>query len=142
MGKVVFREQVHTFQIDINGHVNNAVYVEWLEVGRTRILEAVGRPVESMHERGYLPVLVETRIQYREPVFFPDTVRIEIWASELTHVTVWLEFKFFSEKTGRLVAQARQRGVFVDAKTNRPYRITQEDREAFDAVLLPSEVKL
>ena len=100
MGKVVYREQVHTFHIDINHHVNNAIYVEWLEIGRERLLEAASCPVELMQERGYLPVLVETWIQYREPLHFPDTVRIEVWVSELTHVTAWMAFRFYSERSG------------------------------------------
>ena len=30
MGKVVYREQVHTFHIDVNDHVNNAVWVDFI----------------------------------------------------------------------------------------------------------------
>lgn len=138
--KVVFEQPVQTFQIDINHHVNNVIYIEWLEIGRTRILEAAGMPIEALHERGYLPVLVETWIQYREPVFYPDTVRIETWVHELTHVTSWISFRFYSGQTGRLVTRAKQRGVFVSADTNKPYRLKAEDRKGFEAVYLPSEV--
>lgn len=139
MGKVEYREQVHTFHIDINDHVNNAVYVQWLEVGRTRLLEAAGLAIDAMQTRGYLPIIVETWIQYRLPLSFPDTARIEIWVSEVTHVTAWLQFRIYSEATGKLVARARQRGVFIDAKTNKPYRLGREDRAAFDAVLVEGE---
>ena len=139
MGKVEYRERVHTFQIDINDHLNNAIYVEWLEIGRTRLLEAAGIPVESFHERGYLPILVETWIQYREPVKFPDTVRIEVWLYELTRVTAWIGFRFYSETTGKLVARAKQRGVFVSAETNRPYRLEPREREAFERVYIEGD---
>lgn len=139
MGKVVYREQVHTFHIDINDHVNNAIYVQWLEVGRTRLLEAAALPIEAMQDRGYLPIIVETWIQYRLPLSFPDWARIEVWVNELTHVSAWIAFHIHSEATGRLVARARQRGVFVDAKTNKPYRLTGEDRGQFDAVLVPGQ---
>jgi len=139
MSKVVYRERIHTFQIDINDHVNNAVYVQWLEVGRTRLLEVAGHSVESLQARGYHPILVETWIQYRQPLHFPDTVRIEVWVVELTHVTARLAFHFHSEKTGKLVARAKQRGVFVTADTNKPYRLTEEDRRGFDTVLVAGE---
>ena len=136
MGKVTFEQTVHTFQIDINRHVSNIVYVQWLEIGRTRLLEAIGRPIESMHERGFFAILVETWIKYVEPLHFPDTVRIEVWVSELTHVSAWMEFRVLSGKTGRVVTRARQRGVFVGAESNRPYRLTAEDRRTFESVLL------
>lgn len=139
MPKVVYREQVHTFHVDINDHVNNAVYVQWLEVGRTRLLEAAGLAIEAMQERGYLPIVVETWIQYRQPLSFPDTARIEVWISELTRVSAWIAFHIHSERTGKLVSRARQRGVFVDARTNRPYRLADEDRSGFDAVLVEGE---
>ena len=139
MSKVVYREQVHTFHIDINDHVNNAVYVQWLEVGRTRLLEAAHLRIEAMQARGYLPIIVETWIQYRLPLSFPDTAKIEVWVSELTHVSAWIAFHVYSEATGKLVARARQRGVFVDAKTNRPYRLSAEDRASFEAVLVAGE---
>jgi acyl-CoA thioester hydrolase len=139
MGKVVYREEVHTFHIDINDHVNNAVYVQWLEVGRTRLLEAARLPIEAMRDRGYLPIVVETWIQYRAPLAFPDTARIEVWIHELTHVSAWIAFHVHSERTGKLVARARQRGVFVDAATNKPYRLGEADRASFGAVLVEGE---
>lgn len=137
MGKVTFTETVHTFQIDINRHVSNIVYLQWLEIGRTRLLEAIGLPVETMQQRDYLAILVETTIKHREPLFFPDNVMIEVWVSDLTHVSAWMDFRIVSGRTGKVAATARQRGVFVDRETNRPYRLSPEERTAFETVLVP-----
>jgi acyl-CoA thioester hydrolase len=137
MAKVTFEQTVHTFQIDINRHVSNIVYVQWLEIGRTRLLEAAGLHVEALHERGIHAILVETTIKHREPLFFPDTVTIEVWISELTHVSAWMDFRILSGRTGKVAATARQRGVFVDARTNRPYRLEPADRAAFERVFHP-----
>ena len=138
MGKVTFEQTVHTFQIDINRHVSNIVYVQWLEIGRTKLLEAIGMPVETMQQRDYLAILVETTIKHVEPLFFPDTVTIEVWVSDLTHVSAWMEFRMVSGRTGKVVARAKQRGVFVDRETNRPYRLKPEERAAFETVLIPA----
>ena len=138
MGKVTFEQTVHTFQIDINRHVSNIVYVQWLEIGRTRLLEAIGRPIETMQEQDYLAILVETTIKHVEPLFFPDTAKIEVWVSDLTHVSAWMDFRIYSGRTGKVAARARQRGVFVNRETNRPYRLTPEDRAAFEQVLVPA----
>ncbi len=137
MGKVTFEQDVHTFQIDINRHVSNVVYVQWLEIGRTRLLEAAGMPIETMQERGFHAILVETTIKHVEPLFFPDTVTIEVWISDLTHVSAWMDFNILSGRTGKVAARARQRGVFVGRETNRPYRLSPEERAAFDPVRGP-----
>ena len=139
MGKVVYREPVHTFHIDINDHVNNAVYVQWLEIGRTKLIEAIGLSVETMRERGFTPVLIETRIRYRAPLTFPDTARIEVWVQEMTRASAWMVFRIESETTGEVAATARQRGIFVDAESGRPHRLSEEDRRRFDAVYEPDE---
>jgi acyl-CoA thioester hydrolase len=139
MGKVIFEQTIHTFQIDINRHVSNIVYLQWMEIGRTRLLEAIGIPIETMQERGYLAILAETWIQHRGALFFPDVARIEVWVSELTRVSAWMDFHISSGRTGQLAARARQRGVFVSAETNRPYRISAEDRQAFGKVLVPEQ---
>lgn len=139
MPKVVYRETVHTFQVDVNRHVNNAVYVQWLEIGRTRLLDAVGLPAEALLARGILPVVVETWIQYRRPLVFPDTVRIETWVAEVARASAWIEFRFHSSRDGVLAALARQRGAFVEAATNRPHRLTDDERRAFETALVPDE---
>jgi acyl-CoA thioester hydrolase len=139
MGKVVYREPVHTFHIDINDHVNNAVYVQWLEVGRTKLIEAIGLSVPIMRERGYTPVLIETRIRYRAPLTFPDTARIEVWVESMTNASAWMAFRVTSETTGKVAATAKQRGIFIHAETGRPHRLSGEDRRKFDAVFEPDE---
>ena len=46
MNKVVFDQEIYTFHIDFAGHVSNIVYVQWMEIGRLKLLEAVGLPVQ------------------------------------------------------------------------------------------------
>jgi len=60
--KIVFEPQVHPFHIDFMRHVSNIVYIEWMEVGRCALLEAVGLPVVAIAEQGFGPVLVDKRI--------------------------------------------------------------------------------
>ena len=57
MQKLIFEEKIYTYHIDIVGHVNNIIYIQWMENGSVKLLEAIGLPVTEIDKRGILPVL-------------------------------------------------------------------------------------
>ena len=134
--KLIFTEKIYTYQIDFVGHVNNIVYIQWLENGRVRLLEAIGMPAfELAVSDGIVPVLTETSIKYKKPFFLNNTVTVEVWISKLNNASAIMEFRFFNEK-GELCATAQQKGLFIDRKTMRPARLTEEYRQAFEQFLV------
>ncbi len=135
MKKLVFTEDIHTYHIDFAGHVSNIVYIQWMEVGRLKLLDAVGLPVHTiMQSAGILPTLVETGIQYKKSLFLGEKVRIEVWLSQLKNVSAVMEFRFFNDKD-ELAATAWQRGLFVSMETRRPHRLHDKYRECFTGYL-------
>jgi acyl-CoA thioester hydrolase len=128
--KVVFREPVYTYQIDFNRHVSNIVYIQWMEIGRIRLLNAIGLPVEQTESAGFVPVLIETQITYKRPLFLGDSVEVELWLSELTGIFAWMEFRFL-KVGGEEVARGRQKGIFMNVRTSRPKRLTEDERAIF-----------
>jgi acyl-CoA thioester hydrolase len=132
--KIVFREPIHTFQIDFNRHVSNIVYIQWMEIGRLKLLREIGLPVEQIDVAGFLPVLIETHITYKRPLLLGDAVEVELWLSEISGVHAWMEFRFV-KVGGGLAAQGRQKGIFVDVKSGRPKRLTDAERDLFLAYL-------
>ncbi len=65
-----------------------------MEIGRLKLLEAVGLPVQRADAAGFAPVLVETQIAYKHPLYIDDTARAEVWLSELAKASAWIEFRF------------------------------------------------
>lgn len=139
MKKLCFDLSIYTFQIDFMKHVSNIVYVQWMEIARSRLLDAIGMPVEEIARQGFGPVLVESQIVYKKPLVLGDSVRAETWFSELSHASAWLEYRFLNGK-GDLAASGRQRGLFVEFASGRPRRLTTDDRPRFEQYLLPSPV--
>lgn len=134
--KLIFTEKIYTYQIDFVGHVNNIVYIQWLENGRVKLLEAMGTPVTDLaHGEGIVPVLTETSIKYKMPFFLNNTVTVEVWISKLNNASAIMEFRFLNEK-GELCASAQQKGLFIDRKTMRPARLSPKNREAFARFLI------
>jgi acyl-CoA thioester hydrolase len=138
MPKLTYNLPIYTFQIDFARHVSNIVYVQWMEIGRLLLLKAVGRPVEQIVDTGAVPILVETAISYKKPPRMGDTARAEVWISELTNASAWMEFRFYNG-AGDLAASGRQRGIFIDLESGRPKRLSENERAAFAPYVLSGE---
>ncbi|HIK17819.1 MAG TPA: acyl-CoA thioesterase [Leptolyngbyaceae cyanobacterium M33_DOE_097] len=131
MQKVSFELEVYSFHIDFIGHVNNTVYVQWMEIGRTKLLEEVGMPTHEIFEQGVAPVLVQTNITYKSPLYLGDRVRAEMWISELRNASAIMHFHFYNQQ-GILAATGWQKGLFVDRETMRPRRLQSSERALFE----------
>jgi acyl-CoA thioester hydrolase len=125
--KITYDLTIYPYHIDFMQHVSNIVYVEWMEIGRCLLLDAVGMSVAQIAKQGFGPVLAETQISYKKALVLGNSVRVELWITALSRVTGWMSFQFFNEH-GELVATGRQRGLFVNISTGKPQRITDEER--------------
>ena len=108
-----------------------------MEIARCQLLDAVGMSVHSIMEQGFGPVLVETQISYKRQLRLGDKVRVDAWIGELEKISAYLEFRF-SNAEDQVVATGRQRGLFIDLSTQRPRRLTQEERDRFEPYLAKS----
>jgi acyl-CoA thioester hydrolase len=121
--------EIRTFDIDVAGHVSNIVYVQWLEVARTALLDAVDLPVARILEEGFAPIVARTEIEYRRPLVLGDPVRISLAITKMRSLSAFLAFEITSD--GQVAATARQLGLFVSTETGRPRRLTGELRDRF-----------
>jgi acyl-CoA thioester hydrolase len=108
---------VKTYDVDFAGIVSNIVYVRWLEDLRLRMLEE-HYPLEESFSHGRGPVLVRTEIDYLSPLRFGDRPVGRMWLAETKRASLWLQGEFALGE--RIVARARQVGVFVDYRSMKP----------------------
>ncbi len=130
MRKVCFELEVYSFHIDFIGHVNNTVYIQWMEIGRTKLLDTIGKPTHEIFQQGIAPVLVQTNIAYKLPLYLGDRVAIELWISELRNASAIMQFRFYNQQQA-LAAEGWQKGLFVDRETMRPRRLPSAERALF-----------
>ena len=132
MEKINFSEEIHTFHIDFAGHVSNITYIQWMEIGRVKLLETIGYPVTTIVDKlGLLPTLIKTEIHYKQQLFLGDQVHIELWISRLRNVSADIAFMFSNGK-GEITAQAQQTGLFIDRKTHNPTPLPPEAHQLFE----------
>jgi len=94
----VHREPVRFGDLDAMGHVNNAVYLTYIESARIAFLLDLGL-VRGLDELG----IVE--IDFRSPVRFGETVEIGVRAAGFGRKSFELEYRL--EVESRLAAEAR-----------------------------------
>jgi acyl-CoA thioester hydrolase len=124
--------EVKTYDIDFAGVVSNLVYLRWLEDLRMAYLGSA-MSLEDLVSQQLYPTLVHTTINYRAAVRFPDNVRGEMRFIEAGSTSLTLEATFRSRKSGAIVADARQVGLILDAKTGRPAPVPEELRRLLEA---------
>lgn len=132
MQKLIFNEPIYTYHIDFVGHVNNIIYVQWLENARVKLIEAMGLNIQLLaDEDQILPIITETNIQYKKPFFLNDTVTVEVWVSEMFNVSANFSFRFLNGK-GEVCSTAQQKVLFIDSSTQKPSRKIVKYRENFE----------
>jgi len=135
MQKLTFEEKIYTYHIDFVGHVNNINYITWMENGRVKLFEAMGISIfDLLNKNSILPIITETFIQYKRPLFLNNQVFIECWVSQLNNASAILQFRFYNENH-ELCTTGNQKGSFIDSKTMRPVRLKDEMRNAFETFL-------
>ncbi|WP_346857014.1 thioesterase family protein [uncultured Draconibacterium sp.] len=136
MQKLKFTEPIYTYHIDFVGHVNNIIYVQWLENARVKLIEAMGLSIDDLAaEHDILPIITETTIQYKKPFFLKNKVQVEVWVSELFNVSANFKFRFLNEN-GDVCSTAQQKVLFIDKATQRPSRKIVKFKSNFETYLL------
>jgi acyl-CoA thioester hydrolase len=125
----VHEETVRFSDLDGMGHVNNAVFLTYLEQAR---LAWFGRYAddESMPLRDV--ILARTEIDFRSPVVFGETVSIGVRPARLG--TKSFEFEYELRAGGRLVAEAKSVIVGYDYEAGRSTEVPERWRRRLEPV--------
>jgi YbgC/YbaW family acyl-CoA thioester hydrolase len=118
------RLTAQSYECDANGHVNNAVYLNYLESARVAFLRAIGASYRDLREKGFGLVVVRICIDFKAEAWMEDPLVV---------VTEPVKKRFtggiFSQKVYReeqagpvLVADAEVTWVCVDDR-KRPTKI-------------------
>ena len=131
MKKIEYIKPIYTYEIDSGQHVSNIAYVQWMEVGRLKLLEEAGLPVHEIKLKGFVPALIRTEIRYKKPLFLGDEVRVVLWISELKNASATMRFEFYNQRND-IVAEGEQVGLFIKVDSQRPHKLSALDRARFE----------
>src|SRR5207244_11488586 len=69
---------VRSYELDSNGHVNNAVYLSWAEETTVRHAEAAGYGREWARSKGGGWVIRRSDVTYHSPAVYGDVVEVSV----------------------------------------------------------------
>ena len=96
---------VHWGDMDAMRHVNNIVYLKWVESTRLLLFEKLVDGSVGKAEIG--PILAWSDIKYIAPVVYPDTVHIDFNIIEIGKDRLHGEAKLYSKAQNKLVALSK-----------------------------------
>lgn len=114
---------VRTYECDMNGHVNNANYLHYLEYARHEYLKAVGFDYAGAVKSGFGLYVTRIEIDYKRSAMLDDVLTVESRPVKRGAVSGVMDQLIRCGESA--VAQARVSWAFVDA-TGRPSRIPPE----------------
>lgn len=132
-----FRCAMRWGDMDAYGHVNNVVYLSYLEEARVDMLFTMGAEmgVKALSE-GVL--VARHEIEYKKPlVYHPRGVDIDLWVGAVKAAS--FEICYDVRDDDLVFATARSLLVPYDLAASRPRRITQEEHEFLAKYVAPSQ---
>ena len=96
-------------------HLNNTVYIRYIEDGRIDLLEKLGMS-SDMKSFNIGPILASIHCDYLAPVTYPDTIIVFSTVTQTGVKKIELEHKLWSIQQNCLVAKGLGIGVYYDYK--------------------------
>lgn len=121
-------EQIHRTNIQVRfsdtdalGHVNNAIFATWAELGRLEFLHSLGGTVRSL-------ILASLTIEFRRQVMFDEPVSVESWIPRIGNSSFGLDQIIYAG--GEVVAEITSTIVHFDYSINKASRVPDSLRSA------------
>lgn len=120
---------------DSAGHVNNAVYLSFMEESAIQQSASVGWPMTRMADEGFGVVARKHQIEYRLQAKLGDPLVVTTYLSEPRRSTIVRNF-IVARPDGEVVARSRSLYLCFDLIKQAPMRIPAHVLDAFAQVLV------
>lgn len=109
--------------IDELGHVNNAVWVQWIQQVATTHWASVAPPE---HQAAHVWVVVRHEIDYLRALGPGERVTARTWVADAPQGAKFERFVEFNGESGRTHVRARTMWALLDKASGRPLRVTAD----------------
>ncbi|MGM0596273.1 MAG: acyl-CoA thioesterase [Myxococcota bacterium] len=126
----MYEIKVESTHLDKFGHVNNAVYLEYLEWARWDWAEKRGINFDSFLEKGTGPALVAINVSFLKELHFRERIRVLTVFVKRGEKSFTLEQKIYNEENA-IVCKALATIVFIDMEKREAIELPPEIIEKF-----------
>ena len=112
--------------IDHMGHVNNSVYLKWVQDAVVKFWETVAPP-EAVAR--HLWIALSHEISYRRPTFLDDVVIADVIAERVAGARAM--FTTVIKRGEEVLAEVKSTWCCLDSESRRPARLARDIAERF-----------
>lgn len=120
------RWRVRAYEIDSNGHVNNAVYLNWAEEIAGLHAEAAGYGRQWVRDHGGAWVVHHADVTWRRPALLGDEVEISVRVESVRGARGIRRTWIRRVADGELLAELLVEWAWVRASDGRPTQVPRE----------------
>jgi acyl-CoA thioester hydrolase len=111
MARFTIDVQLRFRDIDGMGHVNNAVYLSYIELARTQFyMKFAGK--RTLDEIDF--ILARVEIDFESQAVWGDQIQVAVWPSRIGTSSFTLSYEIMENRSGRVLARARSVLVSYD----------------------------
>ena len=128
----IYKQQftVPASAVDENGHVNNVMYVQWMQDIAVRHYTFIGG-TDLIQKLGCTWVVREHKIEYLLPAFAGEEIEVQTWVANVRRVRSLRKYRFVRLSDEQMLVRGETDWVLVDVRTGHPRRIPEEATAIF-----------
>ena len=116
----IWHDEVRAYELDLQGIVNNAVYLNYFDHVRVTHCMSLGIDWSEWHHKGFDFVLFNADITFKSALRAHDTFYITSTIERISRLKILFTQTIFRKPNDELVAIAKNTVVCLDNKKNRP----------------------
>lgn len=112
--------------MDSYNHVNNTLYLRYMEEARVQLLYQMGYRLDGS---GQGPVVINVSATFLRPLAYPDTVIVDCYADQAGRSSFMSYYKLYSQQHKDLLAcEGSAKIVWIDTASNRSVELPDDVR--------------
>lgn len=123
--------QIRFTDIDVFGHVNNAIYAELFDTARYTFIKDL---LPDLDPKGRSIVLVHLDTDFRKQILFTDRIYVETWINKVGERSVGMGQRIVNEEDGSVHAESSSVLSTYDAALQQSFPMPEKWRKALEAI--------
>lgn len=122
-----YEVEVRSYELDVYNHVNNAVYINWLEHGRSKLLQDKGFDYMSIIKDWNVQFMtVHTTIDYHSAMKLGERATVSTQVDKVGNTSITVAHAITRLGDNTPAAKARVVIVFTDVNSGKPVKVPED----------------
>lgn len=128
------KQTVEAQHLDVLGHVNNVVYMQWMQDVAIAHADSLGLGLKEYIELKHAMVAVEHHVQYRKAAFLNDEIVLRTWLDDINALYLSRQYVFYRPKDQSIVFVGQTKWACVEIATGKPKRLSPTFTYAYQPI--------